>query len=290
MNILVVGGTRFMGKYLIESLLANGHSVTIATRGQTADKFANRVNRIIFERTSEHSIKEVLSALSFDMVFDNLAYCSNDVRVLLNNISCKRYLFISSTAVYKKHMDVREEEFNPYAEKVIWCNRQDYSYDEAKRQAERASVQAFPNTNVVAVRFPFVIGKDDYTNRLYFYVEHIINKEPMFIDNYEKQLAFIRAEEAGSFLSFFAQNPFTGAINGANVGTISIKQISDYVYTKTGKSAIIDNNGEKSPYNGENEHSINTEKAKKLGYIFSPLNSWIFDLLDLYIRKANSLL
>lgn len=287
MNILVIGGTRFIGVHLIENLLQNHHKVTIATRGQAVDKFGNRVKRIIFERTKESSIKEKLSLLSFDMIFDSLAYCSNDVRILLSNVSCERYIFTSSTAVYKKHMDLKEEEFNPYVGELIWCNRQDYPYDEIKRQAERASVQAFPQKNIVAVRFPFVIGNDDYTNRLYFYVEHIIKQKSMFIDNYEEQLAFVRADEAGKFLAFFAQNSFTGVINGASVGTISMKQIADYVYAQTGKMAIINNDGEKAPYNGENKHSINTGKASELGYSFSPLNNWIFDLLDTYIGKAS---
>lgn len=290
MNILIIGGTRFIGVHLVENLLSNHHKVTIATRGQAADKFGNRVNRIIFERTIESSIKEKLSSLSFDMIFDSLAYCSNDVRILLNNVSCERYIFISSTAVYRKHMNIKEEEFNPYVGALIWCNRQDYPYDETKRQAERASVQAFPQKNIVAARFPFVIGNDDYTNRLYFYVEHIMKQKPMFIDNYEEQLAFIRADEAGEFLAFLAQNKFTGAINGASVGTISIRQIADYVYDQTGKVLIVNNSGDEAPYNGENKHSINTDKANHLGYHFSSLNNWIFDLLDTYIDKANCLL
>ncbi len=42
MNILVIGGTRFMGKHLVLELIKSGHKVTIATRGRTADPFARK--------------------------------------------------------------------------------------------------------------------------------------------------------------------------------------------------------------------------------------------------------
>jgi nucleoside-diphosphate-sugar epimerase len=287
LNVLVIGGTRFMGIHLIKRLLSEHHNVTIATRGQTEDNFGNKVTRIIFDRTNKNSIEQKLSGLSFDVVFDSLVYCSNDIKILLDNISFNRYLFISSTAIYNKHLDIKEKDFNPSISKMIWCNRSDFSYAENKRQAERAIAQAYSNKNILAVRFPFVVGEDDYTNRLYFYVEHIIKQRPMYIDNYEAQLAFIRADEAGDFLAFFIKNSFNGAINGASTGTISIKQIADYVYTQTGKKIIISIDGEKGPYNGEAEHSINTEQANKLGYYFLPLNNWIFDLLNYYINKVN---
>ena len=54
---------------------------------------------------------------------------------------------------------------------------------------------------------------------------------------------------------------------------------------KTGKKAILDNSGDKAPYNGEVEYSINTDKAKILGYEFSNLNDWIYSLIDVYIEQ-----
>jgi hypothetical protein len=48
----------------------------------------------------------------------------------------------------------------------------------------------------------------------------------------------------------------------------------------------LDNSGDKAPYNGEVEYSINTDKAKKLGYEFSHLNDWIYDLIDIYIEQT----
>ena len=53
---------------------------------------------------------------------------------------------------------------------------------------------------------------------------------------------------------------------------------------RTGKKAIIDSAGDAAPYNGETEYSINTEKARRLGFQFSKLHDWIYGLLDEYIK------
>ena len=42
---------------------------------------------------------------------------------------------------------------------------------------------------------------------------------------------------------------------------------------------------DKAPYNGDPEFSINTDKAKQLGFEFSDIRDWIFDLLDYYINS-----
>lgn len=288
MNVLVIGGTRFIGKHLVSHLLLQNHNVAIATRGRAPDNFDNRVERIIFDRLDKNSIRQALSTSSYDVIYDSLAYCSNDIKNLLDNIVCKKYITISTTAVYHKHIDTKETEFDPSAKKLVWCNRADFPYDEVKRQAECALVQNFLDTNPIMVRFPFVIGEDDYTNRLLFYIEHIVKQKPMFVNNYTNQMAFVRSDEAGKFLAFLADKPFVGAVNGASAGTISIEEIAEYVKTKTGKTAILHIDGEKAPYNDEHEYSINTDIANRLGFAFSPLDNWIFSLIDFYIEQLKN--
>ena len=106
---------------------------------------------------------------------------------------------------------------------------------------------------------------------------------PMHIDNLDYQMGFIRSDEAGKFIAFLVDKDFNGAINGSSEGTISLREIIAYVEQKTGTKAVIDENGDAAPYNGEPEYSINTDKAKELGYRFSKLHDWIYELLDYYI-------
>ena len=285
MNILVIGGTRFFGIHMVEEFLKMGHDITIATRGQASDSFGDRVKRIIIERTNEDSIRNAFKEKHYDVVIDKIAYCSNDIKYVMENISCDKYIYMSSTSVYApKHMNTLETDFDGYSNDFVWCDRMAFPYEGIKRQAEYALWQKYQDKKWLAVRYPFTIGKDDYTKRLLFYVEHTMKSIPMNIDNLDYQMGYIRSDEAGKFIAFLVDKDVNGALNGSSGGTISIKEIIDYVEKKTGTKAIIDKEGDEAPYNGEPEYSINTEKANALGFRFSRLNDWIYELLDYYIE------
>ncbi|RII35479.1 NAD-dependent epimerase/dehydratase family protein [Clostridium chromiireducens] len=286
MDILVIGGTRYFGIYLVKELLTQGHNVTIATRGNVKDCYGDKVSRITFERTDADSVKKALSDRFFDVIYDKIAYCSNDVKYVLDVIKCNKYIMMSSTSVYEKHWNTKEDDFKPLEKKLIWCSRMDFPYDEIKRQAECALWQSYKNINAIAVRYPFVIGKDDYTKRLFFYVEHAIKGIPMHIDNIDYQMGFLRSDEAGKFMAFLADKCYLGPINGSSYGTISIREILNYVIERTGKKAVLSEDGERAPYNGEPEYSINTNEAEKLGYKFSDIKDWIYVLIDYYIESV----
>ena len=284
MNILVIGGTRYFGIHMVNKLLEQGHDITIATRGKTPDLYGDRVKHIVIERTNEESMRKALQGKHFDVVIDKIAYCSDDIRYVMDYIDCDKYIYMSSTSVYNpKHMNTVEADFNGYSNDFVWCNRFEFPYEEIKRQAEYALWQKYSDKKWIAVRYPFAIGKDDYTKRLLFYVEHVMKSEPMYIDNIDYQMSYIRSDEAGEFIAYLVDKDIEGAINGSSTGTISLREIINYVEENTGKHAILSDDGEVAPYNGEPEYSINTEKAEKKGYHFSNLKEWIYQLLDYYI-------
>lgn len=284
MKILVLGGTRYFGIAMVWKLIKQGHEVTIATRQKTEDSFGDVVSRIQVERTDAAQMKQAFEGMHFDVVYDKIAYCSNEVKYAMDAIDCGKYICMSSTSVYEpKTPDTKEEDFDAVSKELVWCNRMDFSYAEVKRQAECALWQKYSDKNWIAVRYPFVIGEDDYTERLLFYVERVKKSIPMHIDNLDAQMGFIRSDEAGEFMAFLAEKDFNGAINGSSKGTISLREIITYVEEKTGKKAIIDKTGDAAPYNGEPEYSINTDKAEALGFRFTNLKDWIYDLIDYYI-------
>ena len=99
---LVIGGTRFFGVHLVETLLAEGFEVTIATRGKTKDPFSTRVNRIIVDRLNAEELKERCGNETWDIVFDQICYSSQEameaIEVFRDNT--KKYVFTSSKSVY----------------------------------------------------------------------------------------------------------------------------------------------------------------------------------------------
>jgi nucleoside-diphosphate-sugar epimerase len=290
MKILVVGGTRFIGVHLVKNLLAEGHEVTIATRGRTEDMFGGSVDRLILERTDAESISRVLGGKSYDVVYDSQAFSSNEIKYLLDAVMCGKYIETSTVSVYYPNFKpaMVETDFDPYSYPMKWCTRNDFGYDEIKRQAECAMFQAYGHIPCIAVRFPLVIGEDDYTKRLYFYVEHIIKSKPMFIDNLNAEMAFILSDEAGRFLAWLADKDFCGSINAANNGSMSLAEIIKYVKNKADTNAIICESGEQSPLNGFVTYGLNLEKAERIGYTFPDLAVQMYTLLDKYINTASN--
>ena len=287
MKILVIGGTRYFGRYTVEKLVRDGHDVTIASRGNASDDFGDTVKRVRLDRTDPDSVRKAIGGQYFDVIVDKVAYGSNDIPPVLDNVSCRRYVHMSTTSVYPvKTMDTREGDFRPEEGKLKWCSRGDYDYGETKRQAEIVLTKNYPDIDKVFVRYPFVIGEDDYSKRTEFYLKHIKEEIPMYIDNMDEQIGYIRSDEAGEFIAFLAEDDgFTGPVNGASHGTMSIRELVTYVENRTGKKAVLSPDGDPAPYNGETSYSINTELAESLGFRFADLDKYIYDLLDHFIDE-----
>lgn len=289
MKILVFGGTRFFGIHLVENLLEAGHEVTIATRGLSSDRFGDRVERLRVDRNNADDLDGIFRKEHYDCIFDNICYSSMDIKRLLEVAKCERYVYTSTMSVYPLEsfaLNLKEEDFEPSDYGLRWLEREAASYDEIKRQAECALFKQYGNWNAAAVRFPFVIGENDYTKRLLFYVEHVIGQSPMYIDNLTAQMSFIQAQEAAKFLAWLIPSKQQGIFNAANRETVTIQWILDYIQKKTGKSAVLSEKGETAPYNGIPAYSINTERAEKAGYHFGKLHDILEPLLDYYIRMC----
>lgn len=285
-NVLVLGGTRFFGKHLVNELLAQGMKVTIATRGKTPDTFGSKVNRLVFDRQDEASIQSVLTKETYDVIYDNIAFASNDIEILMQHVPTQRYIVTSSMSVYPSfHDNLVEKDFDPTARPYRLVTSEQVDYSEGKRSVEEILSQKYPQ-NSVFVRFPYVIGIDDYTKRLSFYIQSLCQKKTMFIDNPSNQMSFIDSKEAGKFLAFLGTSSFTGPVNAAAKGTISLAEILAYVSKETGIEPLLSPNGEAGKYNGTPEYSMNVSLAEASGFQFSKLSDWIYALCDQEIKNA----
>jgi 2'-hydroxyisoflavone reductase len=98
-NILIIGGTRFLGRHLVDLALARGHEVTLFNRSKSNPDLFPNIETIIGDR--EHDINK-LSGRTWDAVIDTCGYVPRIVHesgVGLEG-SVNRYVFISSISVY----------------------------------------------------------------------------------------------------------------------------------------------------------------------------------------------
>ena len=78
MKILILGGTRFFGKKLVQLLIEDGHDVTIATRGNVQHTFDQKVNQVMLDRKNANALKEAVGDENWDIIYDNICYSPNE--------------------------------------------------------------------------------------------------------------------------------------------------------------------------------------------------------------------
>ena len=103
MRILIMGGTRFIGVYLTQLLVAQGHEVVLFNRGHRP-KPVPKVAQITGDRTDGTQLKEKLSHLNFDAVFDNNGRELSDTQPLAEIFQnrVQHFVYMSSAGVYLK--------------------------------------------------------------------------------------------------------------------------------------------------------------------------------------------
>lgn len=288
-KILVIGGTRFFGIPMVKKLIEDGHEITIATRGISPDDFGDRVSRVKINIYNKQSIEKNLHGNYYDIIIDKMGYGASDVDNILSNVYCDKFIHMSTAGVYRlDHFNIKEDEFDPSGIRIRWGTRGDFDYDELKRMAEAVLAQKYNSLQWSAVRCPFILGKKDYTNRLFFYVDNIMRGNTIYIDNLYEKMSVANGDEVGRFMAELAIDNSTQSINCCSVGEISLHEIVEYIQTKGNVVAKIDKEGLAAPYNGVKSYSLSLNKANKHNYFFSSVNEWIYELLDYYIWKIRN--
>ncbi len=115
MRLLVLGGTKFLGRAVVEEALARGDEVTLFNRGQTNAELFPEVEKLRGDRTQDLG---PLAGRTWDAVVDTSGYVPRVVRDSAERLSGSgRYVFISSISVYADFDEPRAET-DPTAERA----------------------------------------------------------------------------------------------------------------------------------------------------------------------------
>ena len=112
MKILVMGGTRFVGKSLVKKLILQNHDVDIFTRGNNPNP--KGTNLIKGDRNNIEAILQ-LKNNKYDIIFDISGRELNQTKILIENINenFDRYVYVSSAGVYKDSNELPINEKDP---------------------------------------------------------------------------------------------------------------------------------------------------------------------------------
>lgn len=99
MKVAVLGGTRFVGPFIVEELLRLGHEVEVYHRGRTHHEFSGPVRHVTVDRTVEGTTAEAIRKNRPKAIIDMCGYWPHQIREVLSE-DLEHYIFCSTTAVY----------------------------------------------------------------------------------------------------------------------------------------------------------------------------------------------
>jgi 2'-hydroxyisoflavone reductase len=197
-EILVIGGTLFIGRILVKELVRKGHSVTVLHRKPEHD-LGPGVASLRADRNDAGSLQWALAKRSFDVVFDNVydwERGTTAAQIEATVQACgwaklSRYIFMSSVAAYGEGSGCREED--PLAP----ADHPD-SYVRNKANSERLLFRMHEQHGlpVVTLRPPFIYGPGNPYYREAFFWDRIRDRRPVIIpDNGDRLMQFIYVDD-----------------------------------------------------------------------------------------------
>ena len=178
-HALVIGGTRFIGRYTVEEFLEAGYDVTTFNRGNHDDPFADddAVAHVEGDRTNEAELRRTGLSVEPDVVVDCVAYYPRDVHTATDVFAdADAYVYISSGAAYGAERIPKREDDTPLCD----CSSEEAvddshaTYGPRKAEGDRAVFAAADRgVNAMSVRPPVVYGPRDYTERFDYWIDRV---------------------------------------------------------------------------------------------------------------------
>jgi nucleoside-diphosphate-sugar epimerase len=169
MRILIMGGTRFIGVYLTQILVKQGHEVVLFNRGNKPAPVAG-VQQIHGDRTQPDDLKTKLAGQSFDAIFDNNGRELSDTQPLAELFQGKvqHFIYMSSAGVYLKSDQMPHVEGDPVDPK---------SRHKGKHETEAyLAAQGLPFT---AIRPVYIYGPQNYNALEAWFFDRIVRDRPV---------------------------------------------------------------------------------------------------------------
>jgi len=299
MNILIIGGTRFLGRHLVDFALARGHQITLFNRGQTNPNLFPNVETIIGDR--EHDINK-LSDRKWDAVIDTCGYVPRILRESAIGLerSVGRYVFISSISAFASFSKIGINESDPTAtmedESIEEITSE--TYGPLKVLCEKTVMDFFGDRGLV-VRPGLIVGPNDPTDRFTYWPVRIAKGGDVLApEKPEVPIQIIAVRDLSEFTIKLIEDYASGIYNatGPNyeleLGAMleTCKQVSgSNVNIQWGTVEFLEQNKVEAwsdmpvwvPDNEENQgfSRIDVSKAIKAGLMFRPLEETVRDTL-----------
>lgn len=177
MRLLVIGGTKFVGRYIVAAALARGHQVTLLHRGRSGPGLFPEADHLLTDRDDAEAMTTALAGRTFDATVDVSAYVPRQVRTLAAALDGRggHHVYVSSISAYADPPGPGADESSPLVvlddETVEEITEQ--TYGGLKAACERAAGELYDAAGLTVIRPTYVIGPFDPTGRFTRWADRI---------------------------------------------------------------------------------------------------------------------
>ncbi|MBX3021422.1 MAG: hypothetical protein KF799_07050 [Bdellovibrionales bacterium] len=281
MKVLVIGGNRFVGLRLTHEL-AQDKSVDLNIVNRTGQA-PHAPGAAVYKADRAHWKLSHIDR-DWDVIVDFAAFNDTDVHGVLDYFrNIKRYIYISSVSVYDGGSALKESAFDAASFDLTQTPRPaPHAYQDGKRRAEAAFLKLCPFPTL-SVRFPFLLGPDDYTRRLEFHVQRTEGGQPIYAPAPDSRFSVLHAEDACRFLKWSLTQDFHGPLNVAAATPLSLTQLFSKIEKRTGRKALLTQHQmpeNRSPYGIGEDLYVDVDKLTELGFTARTWDKWLGELIE----------
>lgn len=179
LKLLIIGGTAFLGRAIVDAAINNGHQITIFHRGKSNPGLFPGINTIIGDRNTD---LDKLDNQEWDAVIDTCGYLPKIVRSSVEKLQdkVKSYVFISTLSVYADPSQTNLDESAPVGSledpSIEEINGE--TYGPLKAYCEKEVLDVF-GTKSLIIRPGLIVGPYDYSDRFNYWVHRVTLPGPI---------------------------------------------------------------------------------------------------------------
>ncbi len=282
MKVLVIGGSRFVGPYIVDTLLKDGHEVTLFNRGRVQIKYGKGVRFVKGDRNKGFNIKE-----HFDAVIDNCAYTGDQTKSALDQLDFDFFLNFGTAASYRRTGMFPLTEESALGDWPAWGD-----YNKGKVECE--NVLKGSGVRYASIRPVYILGPKNYVDRESFIYSRLLKSTPLKIPgNGEAVVQFVFAKDVAASIVMLVTKKLSGAFNCAADDAITLNDLIEKMGEIVGKTPVVEHNlstdgakwnDDEFPFANENFFCRN-DKLKALGIRFTPLLAGLREDYKNYYKK-----
>lgn len=299
MKLLVIGGTRFLGRAIVNHALAAGHEVTLFNRGQSnPDLYSGQVETLVGDRDGGLG---VLDGRSWDAVIDTCGYIPRLVRDSASKLkdAVGHYTFISTLSVYSDATQSGQDESGTLGtiddETVEEVNGE--TYGPLKVLCERAATEVMGAERALHVRAGLIVGPHDLSDRFTYWPARVARGgEVLAPDSPERGVQFVDVRDLAAWTVRATKARLAGPYNATGLNDrLTLGQLlqtcrevsgSDAQFTWVSESFLLENEVGAYvemplwvPAEYASFETFNCQKAIDAGLQFRPLADTVRDTL-----------